>query len=409
MKTKFLLLLLPAIFYAQNLKQLIEYADNNNSLVLSKQLEEKSKEQEIESVSSSYYPTLDVGGFYQNLDERTYGVPGETFSAYGKVSFDIYDGGRRSSLKNQKDSEYKASRLNTKAFKKSLSLQLVNSFYNVKNIEASIKALQEQEHSLNAQLKRVKEFFKADLSTKDNIDKLQAAFDTNSYNLQSLKFQKLTTTKDLQLKIGKKIENLQDSSFIKNENINLEINDELKAMNESKKALNALSTSVNSAYYPKLNISDTYSFYNYNGTDSTHPEGLDEQNKLLLTLNIRLFDGNSTDKTSKSIRLNKDALNKQIDYKNEEQQMLFSLSKQRILTNKLKIKSSKSAYISSQSAYITIEEKYKAGIVDNVAFLDALSVKTSAKALFEKSLNDLEVAYATYYYHAGKNIQEFIK
>ncbi|WP_321778704.1 hypothetical protein [Sulfurimonas sp.] len=59
--------------------------------------------------------------------------------------------------------------------------------------------------------------------------------------------------------------------------------------------------------------------------------------------------------------------------------------------------------------FLTISKKYDAGIVDNVVYLDALSSQTTAKALYETSLNDLEVAFATYYYYAGKNIEEFIR
>jgi len=48
-------------------------------------------------------------------------------------------------------------------------------------------------------------------------------------------------------------------------------------------------------------------------------------------------------------------------------------------------------------------------LVDNIVYLDALSIKTNATALYTKSLNDLEVAYAIYYYYAGQKIKEFIK
>jgi hypothetical protein len=47
--------------------------------------------------------------------------------------------------------------------------------------------------------------------------------------------------------------------------------------------------------------------------------------------------------------------------------------------------------------------------VDNGAYLDALAAQTSAAALYETSLNDLEIAYAFYYYYSGKNIEEFLQ
>ena len=89
--------------------------------------------------------------------------------------------------------------------------------------------------------------------------------------------------------------------------------------------------------------------------------------------------------------------------------MQYDLSKQRIQTSKVKIKSALSALISATSAFKTVEEKYNAGLVDNVVYLDALTAKTRAKALHKTSLNDLEVAYAMYYYFSGKTIEEFLR
>ena len=81
----------------------------------------------------------------------------------------------------------------------------------------------------------------------------------------------------------------------------------------------------------------------------------------------------------------------------------------KIKINDVKIKSAKSALVSATSAYKIISKKYDAGIVDNVVYLDALASKTTAQALHEQSLNDLEIAYAEYYFYAGKNIEEFLE
>ena len=107
--------------------------------------------------------------------------------------------------------------------------------------------------------------------------------------------------------------------------------------------------------------------------------------------------------------LNAKALENQIIYKTKEQKMLFNIAKSRIKTLKAKIKSAKSALKSALSTYKTIKSKYEARLVDNVAYLDALSVKTEAKSRYESSLNELEIAYAIFYYYAGKDPKEFIK
>jgi outer membrane protein TolC len=85
------------------------------------------------------------------------------------------------------------------------------------------------------------------------------------------------------------------------------------------------------------------------------------------------------------------------------------LALEKIKSVRLRVTSAKSALDAAASAFRTINEKYNARIVDNVTYLDALSARTTAKALHEKALNELDLSYAQYYFASGKNIEEFIK
>jgi outer membrane protein TolC len=377
--------------------------------LLSKKLSTKAKIQEVKSTQSSSMPTVDIGGFYQSLNERTPNMEGDIYSGYAKISYDIYDGGRKSSTTKQKQNELKSTQFEKIAFQKSLALQIVQEFYAIKNIDASINSLKEKQTALNAQLQRVKQFYEANLSTKDDVDKLQSAYDMNLYKIQSLKFQRLSTFKNLELKVGKNITNLDESKFQKDITTNMQINDTIKSLKYKKDSIKNLANSINSAKLPQINISDTYNINRYQRDDILHPKGLDNQNKIMLSLNLRVFDGGTISKNKQALIINSKAIDNQIQYYKQEQKILYEVSISRIKTANLKIKSAFSALKSAKSTYKTIEKKYKAGIVDNVAYLDALSVKTDALSLYEKSLNDLEVAYAIYYYYAGKNIQDYIK
>jgi len=230
--------------------------------------------------------------------------------------------------------------------------------------------------------------------------------------MESIKFQILSLKKSLELKVGKSITTLEDSSFEKVSFDKYMTLDATKALISKEDSLRSLSESIDSIYYPNIKIEDTYSLYGYSRDEAFAKAGvtpLDNQNTLMLSLNFRLFDYGAVAKTKEAVLLTSKALNAQVSYQNKEQEMQFALALSRINTAKLKIASSKSALTSAQSAFNTIEKKYDAGIVDYVVYLDALSKKTSVKALYESSLNDLEFAYATYYFYAGKNIEEFIK
>lgn len=406
---RLLLLLFPAFIYADTLQTLLDAAKQDNKLVNAQTLTKHSKQKELDSQQNSYYPTVDAGAFYQSLNERTLGLPGDVYSGYAKAGLDIYDGGKRSALINQKSDEVKASSYDEAELKKSVSLQIVNDFFTIKSLESTRAAREEAGNSLKAQLERISAFYGANLATKDEVDRLQSAYDTNVYNIEAIKLDILTLKQRVELQISRKIETLESSHFKELLSDEYESVDGIKSLEASRNAIKSFSESVDSIYYPQIRIEDTYSLYGYNNTDARHPEGVENQNKIMLSANFRIYDGGVVQEAKQALVLNAEALSKRIEYKNDEQKMNYELSRARIDTNKIKIKSAKSALRAANSAYETIEKKYNAGIVDNVVYLDALTAQTSAASLYETSLNDLEIAYAFYYYYSGKNIEEFLQ
>jgi outer membrane protein TolC len=406
---KLLFLLLPAFVGAQTLESLLDFAKQNNKLLEAQTLTKQAKQKELDAQQSSYYPTVDVGAFYQSLDERTPMVAGDIYSGYAKAGLDIYDGGKRSALVNQKSSEFKASTYDESELKKSISLQIVQDFYAINSLNSARKAMEEANNSLKSQLARVSAFYEAKLATKDEVDRLQSAYDTNVYNIEALKLDILTLKQRMELQLGKKIDSLEESHFKEMFFESYESVDALKSLESSRDALRSSADSLDSVYYPQVRLEDTYSLYGYNDTDASHPEGLDNQNKIMLSANFRLYDGGVVAQNKQAVELNAEALSKRIAYKNDEQKMNYELARARISTSKIKIQSAKSALKAANSAFETIEKKYSAGIVDNVAYLDALASQTNAVSLYETSRNDLEIAYAFYYYYSGKNIEEFLQ
>jgi len=295
--------------------------------------------------------------------------------------------------------------------KKSIALSITQDFYNIKSLKASLKAREETSKVLKAQLERMIQFYEAKLATSDDVDRLQSAYDTNIYQIDSLKFQIFSLKNALELKVGKKVDSLDNSKFKKTLSQQSDELDSIQAIRANKTALLNLSETLDSYYYPNIRIEDTYSLYGYEDKAKLGGqtiEQLDHQNKIMATLNIRLIDFGAIGEQKAAIALQADALNEQIRYKSKEQEMQLLLSVRRIKTVELNIKSSQSALKSAASALKTITKKYNAGIVDNVVYLDALSSHTKAKAANEKSINDLELAYAIYYYYNSKNIEEFL-
>lgn len=410
MKKELLLLFLPFMLNAESLKSLLEFADKANNLIVAKDLQAQSKKSEMDSSKNDLYPTVDIGAYYKRDDKPNVILPGTTFSGYAKIGYDIYVGGRKENTIEQKRGALKSSQFDKKATKNSIELAIVQDFYNLKSKEATLSAREEASKAVKAQLTRMEEFLKASLATQDDVDRLQSAYDSNIYVIESLKFEVLSLKKSLELKVGKRIDSLDASTFIKSESAAQEL-DKIRALRATKSSIMMSAEIIDSYYYPQIRIEDTYSLYGYADEPSLagfNIEQVSNQNQLLATLNMRLYDFGTLSKSKRSALLQADALGEEIKYKTKEQKLQQELALQRIVTSKLNIKSASSALKSAKSALTTITKKYNSGIVDNVVYLDALTARTEAQATYQTALNNLELSYALYYYYNANNLEEYL-
>ena len=84
---------------------------------------------------------------------------------------------------------------NTSRTKKNTQLAIVQNFYTIKNLQASLKAYQDSAVAVKAQLERMKKFLEAKLATSDDVDRLQSAYDKNIYSIESIKFEIISLKK----------------------------------------------------------------------------------------------------------------------------------------------------------------------------------------------------------------------
>jgi len=402
-------LLLPALLFGDTLKSILEYAYQNNNILHSYKYAKDAKAKEVESKKSDYFPKIDIGASYKNTSDASLFQISDIYSSYGRVEFDIYDGGVKSSQLEKAASEHKASGYDESQAKKNISLEIVKNFYEIQSLEALLSAKEDSKKSISEQLERVKRFYDAKLATRDDIDRLQASYDNYLYEIESVRFEIFSAKKALEIKVGKKIESFEKSFFMESSASDFEVSDSVKSLEYKQNAMQSSSKALEGAYYPKIKIEDTYSLYGYNNVEAANPLKIDRQNVALISLNMRIFDYGAISEAKQSMDLNAKSLKKQSEHMSYEQKAEYEISIARIGSTKLKIKSSKSALASARSAFKTVNEKYDARIVDYVVYLDALSVKTNAEALYERSLNELQVAYALLYYHSGKNLEEFLK
>ncbi len=401
------LLLLPVLIFSEDLKELLKDIKSNN-LIKAKMYEVKAKKKEFESIKASKFPTLDVGGVYQSVDKANIFMPKRVTNSYAKLSYELYDGGYKSLLANGALRDKKALWYQKRYFTKSLMLEVVRDYFTIQNMRAKIKALHDKKRSLKAQLERVKKFIKADLASNDDFYKLKSAYETNIYQIKELEYQKQMLKKILEIKIGKKISSLDDSYFEKKQ-VSLKEDDEIKSIKESISSLGFNKKAINSAYKPHLRVEDSYSRFDYGGVDSLHPVGVNNQNKITLSANWRIFDNQSVKKKKLSLLFKQKALNEQLEYKIKLKKVHFEMAKKRLKVDMQNLQSVKSAFKSAKSSYNLTKKKYEAGLSDIESYFDSLSKLSFAKSLYATAKNQLQIDLGAYYFYSGRDIREFIR
>ena len=403
---KKLLILVPFLLNAAGLKSILNHTQDAN-LVKAKELQIEAKRSELRSVGKEAMPTVDLAGFVSDSHPRSFMQPGIMYGASVKLKYAIYDGGLKHAKQGQKRFELASAKFNKSFFSKSLYLQVVQDYYNIKSLDALIAALKQKQHTLNEQLKKTKVLVSSGFATDDNLYSLKGAIALVKDNINSLQFQRKSLLSLMSLKTNYRIKRVGNSHFVKRR-VGFRANDLIKALRMKQSAMLSGAKMVKSATNPHINLDASYNIYGYGRSDRMHPEGLEHQAKINLTAGIRLFDGGATKEKAQAIKLQAMSLGFEIKQKLQEQRVQYRLSKQKLSVAREHIRAMRAQYQAQKKLFATVKKQYESGLADYVSYLDALSQEVSAKANLAKARYELEIAYALYYYNAGYDIRKFV-
>jgi outer membrane protein TolC len=102
------------------------------------------------------------------------------------------------------------------------------------------------------------------------------------------------------------------------------------------------------------------------------------------------------------------ALKEQLIYKQRESISKFNLSTKYIKIAKNNILTAQQNVVANQKTFNAIDKKYRARVVDNIAYLDALTRLIRSKSSYEKAKNAYQLELATYYHNRGDEISQYI-
>jgi len=393
---------------AVDLKVLITDTLKNNQNLKADRYYQEAKKKSFQSVKNVYNPKLTGGLNYNRLDldvRNTQVV--NTAAAFVKFSMDLYDGGKNRALKNQKLYEYKAQKYQNISNVNQTILNVVTLYFNLKTIKENIEVYKEKGRALKAQYERIKSKYDLKMATQEDVLKLKSEYEANLYTIEELKYQKMQLIKNIELYSSVKVSEPQTAT-IPNINVKYSTTSDIKALEENLKASEESINIAKSSKKPQLKIEDTLSYYRYSDYNEKLLSDLpDKQNQLNISLTFNIFDTSTKSKveSSKYIKL---ATASRLEFAKKQAKTDFELARQKLLTQKEKIKSLQSAVDMANSVYNTVKIKYENGLVDNITYLDALSKKIYYIALYKQAQNELQIIKMEYYLKSGIDYKKLL-
>ncbi|MCW8838535.1 MAG: TolC family protein, partial [Thiovulaceae bacterium] len=295
--------------------------------------------------------------------------------------------------------------------KNQTALQVVNNYYNYMSLTSQKEAKLKHIEQLQAQYKRLKQFLEAGTTTSDEVDKIISRVQSAKVVLHEIELNIQTLLHNLEYIVGRTVSISGNSKIKEYTSREDSLRADLKALELDMKSLFFSAKAEKSDYFPTIYLDDTYYRYDlkyetaaYNAFSAKYA-----QNIISLNLSWNIFGFGTTQDAYKSVYKKYTALKSRYEYEKNKANIDLKLAKKAYEIGKLKIFSAEAALKAASSTYETIKNKYQNGLVDNVAYLEALSEKYTAESQLKSAAYDLEIKKANIIYHSGKEIQEFIQ
>jgi len=398
---------LPLILLGQNLDELVELS-LKNQLINSYEYDTDSIKKEYESVKSSYYPKLDVSATYSNTNKETPSVPNDGIRSSASINFVLYDGNKRSNTFSKYRSNIKSSQESLNSSKNQIALDVSSYYFNYLALLAQKEAKLKQIDQLKAQEERLSKFLAVGSTTKDEVEKIISRVESEKVNLHSIELDLQTILFNLEYITGKKI-SISEGSKIKDYQVTQDSQRaDIKALEYDVKAQFDNAKVEKSGYLPTITLDNTYTDYDYNYDNSAY-ESIEDQNIFSVNMKWNLFSFGETKNRYEAQYKKYLSLKSRYEYERNRANTDLQLAQRAFNIAKLKVKSANASLKAATSAYEVIKSKYENGLIENVAYLEALSEKYDAMSLLEFAKYDLEIKKANIIYHSGENLKDYIR
>ena len=408
MKKAYLVGLVPFCLGAQDLSQLINES-LQNQLIESGKYNIQSIKDTLSSTQKGYLPKLTVGVQYSDTNRETASLPDSYTVSNANISYLLYDGGKKETLYNTLDANIKGAGENLNSLKNSLALQVVTYYFNYQSLLCKKEAVIKEIDTLKAEQTRLKRFLEAGTATSDEVDKITSRVQSANVTLHETELDLQRILHNLEYLTVNKVDIEKGSTIKELQKTKPLLRSDIKALEYDMQAQIETAKGKKSADYPSVTLNNTYYYYDMDYDNRALDSGLEEQNIFSVNFSWNLYDFGSTQKSYESAYKQYQGIRSRYEYEKNKANVDLKLARKSYEIGKLKILSADAALKAANSTYEVIEAKYRNGLVDNVAYLEALSEKFSALSALKTAKFDLEIKKADIIYHSGEDIWEYVK
>lgn len=410
MRFIFPILCLPLFLYSYTLDELLELSHKNRVIESAEHIL-TSKERLYESTKSSYLPTIDIGGSYQNAHKETASTAQNALKFQASLKYTLYDGGKKDSLYNQLESSIESSKSSIEATKNSISLDIARLYFEYFALEADRIATTQEIEQLKEELKRVEFFYEAGSVTKDEVVKIDSRVKNAFVSLQEIELKSQKIMHTLEYYTSKRVENIDGNATLKLPKEQSEtLRADIKALEYEATSMLHEANIKKSQNMPIVYLDDTWSYNDYYFDNKALESAflVENQNIAMVNVSWNVFDFGSRTKAYESKLQEYLSKKSTIEYEKSRADVDYRFAKKSLAIAQAKVESTKVASEAASLAYELIKFKYQNKTIDNVAYLLALSEKFSAQRDAQRALYEQEIKKAELIYFSGKDIKEFL-
>ena len=399
---------LPMMAFAGNLNELVNFAQTNKKVEASQYSLEAAKEKEY-ATKSSYLPNLTLGANQTFNQVESMLAPDKSRTGSATVSFVLYDGGKREALFEQQAALVKSATFSMASTKNDASLNVVYYYYNYLSTLASKEAMLQKMDQLQAERQRLEKYASVELTTADEVQKIISNIEQTKVDLLTLDNTLNNMLNTLEYLTGKEVRVEAGSHILFADEKDKSERYDILALEESIQSAKAEASAAKSGFLPTFSIQDSYSRYKYDYENPLWQSDGNHQNVVQLNMQWKVFDFGSTSASYQSAHKNYLAKSSELAYEKERAKASYKSAQNSYKSALAKIEAAKARLVASETTYELVKKKFQQGIVNNVAYLDALSDKYSAQSSLQTALNEVEYQKAVLVYEMGQEIKGAIQ